>query len=203
MSVSVWLWSVPMSRGGAAGLLLSSVLLLGACSDGEAQAEPSNSPSLSVTATQTPTVTSTEEIVPEPTMPPEAREQTAEGAAAFAQYYLELVEFAYSTGEVATLESLASPDCEFCEVTTQNISTIYDRGGRIEGVDISISSPVATPPDANGSVVTMLYSETASRAVAADGSTINETPAVAEKAIEIYLLTSGDRWLVFGIGNVE
>ncbi|MFP5335298.1 MAG: DUF6318 family protein [Actinomycetes bacterium] len=189
-----------MSRGGAAGLLVVSALVLGACSDGEAQAEPSTSPSLSVTATQTPTVTSTEEIVPEPTMPPEAREQTAEGAAAFVRYWFDLVNYGYATGDTEPLELLSHPDCATCKSIADQINGRYGKGGRFDDGVISVGSAEATVPDERGAaLVTVGYKQEALKELSRTGVVENSgTPE--QGTLAVYVLSDG-AWTVFGIAD--
>lgn len=177
------------------------VLAAGGCSAGATQ-EPSPTTSRSV-VTEQPTATASETVPAPPEMPAEAKEMTAEGAAAFAVYWFEAVEFAYATGETDQLSELATENCEFCKATIAKIADQYASGGRFEGVDISISSPAASSPDERGSVVSMLYSESASQAIGPDGVVEDETNAVEGKAIDFYAALTPTGWRVFGIAGVE
>jgi hypothetical protein len=91
------------------GIVLATALLLGACSSDPAPKEPD--PSRPTTnATTTPTVAV-------PTMPPQASEDSPEGAAA--------------TGDVKELSRLSAPDCGPCSRYADRFRKIYEGGDRI------------------------------------------------------------------------
>jgi hypothetical protein len=71
-----------------------------------------------------------------PVLPEVARTETKEGLEAFTRYWFEQLNYAYQTGDVAGLESVTSPKCEYCSKLTASLTTNYqgDRwlaGGKI------------------------------------------------------------------------
>ena len=132
-----------------AGALLVAVALAG-CDDEEdppkaveSSSEPTPGPT-SATAEPTP-------MGPvEPTLPPEAKPSTKAGAAAFVEYYWEVVSFARRTGEVDSLRSLSVPSCSGCNGGIRSIGRVYSRGGRIIGGSFELleADPGRTPSGA-------------------------------------------------------
>jgi hypothetical protein len=65
-------------------------------------------------------------------MPAEAKGTGAKAAKAFARHYIESINYAARTGDVAHLRSLGDTTCVSCKAIVGNISDIYSRGGRID-----------------------------------------------------------------------
>ncbi|MBD8606106.1 hypothetical protein IFT73_04500 [Aeromicrobium sp. CFBP 8757] len=86
------------------GIVLVTALTLAACSSDPAPREPD--PTRSASAAPTPTASL-------PTMPPQASEDSPEGAAAFVKHYVDVFNYAAATGDVDELRSLA-PKCASC-----------------------------------------------------------------------------------------
>lgn len=64
-------------------------------------------------------------------MPPQAQEDSPEGAAAFVKHYIDVFNYAASTGDVDELSRLSSPDCEPCNKYADRFEQIYSNGDRI------------------------------------------------------------------------
>lgn len=101
------------------GIVLAVLLTLGACSSDPEPKEPKRT-ATSATPTATP-----------PTMPAQAKQDTPEGAAAFVKHYIDVFNYAASTGDVEELSRLSSPDCEPCTKYAKRFKAIYDRGDRV------------------------------------------------------------------------
>lgn len=52
---------------------------------------------------------------PVPEMPPAAKKKTLKGAAAFAEYYFELIEYTAVTNDPAPIAKASSSDCDLCQ----------------------------------------------------------------------------------------
>jgi hypothetical protein len=97
------------------GIVLATALLLGACSSDPAPKEPD--PSRPTTnATTTPTVAV-------PTMPPQASEDSPEGAAAFVKHYVDVFNYAAATGDVKELTAVSS-GCTPCNEYAKDFSAL-------------------------------------------------------------------------------
>jgi len=188
-------------------LAVLGVLALAACTSGEADGgvtAPPSPPATSETLTAEPTSEPTEtgEAVAPPEMPAEAREQTAEGAAVFAEHYFGVVEYAYASGDTAAIEALSEPECTSC---INHISAIEDRsaaGERFAGVDLEILSAVPAPPDERGVVVAMTVREAPSQVLASDGEVVEEREGTGVTALNVYVSRAANEWRVFGVGAV-
>jgi hypothetical protein len=104
------------------GIVLATALVLSACSSEPTPREPD--PSKATTATTTPAVAV-------PTMPPQASEDSPEGAAAFVKHYVDVFNYAAATGDVKELSRLSAPDCEPCSRYADRFRDIYKAGDRI------------------------------------------------------------------------
>jgi hypothetical protein len=62
-------------------------------------------------------------------MPAQAKEDTPEGAAAFVKHYIDVFNYAASTGDVEELSRLSSPDCEGCQSYIKLYRDTYKAGG--------------------------------------------------------------------------
>lgn len=68
-------------------------------------------------------------------MPPQASEDSAEGAAAFVHHYVDVFNYAAATGDVDELTRLSSPDCDGCQRYIDLYRDTYDAGGYFKGGD--------------------------------------------------------------------
>ena len=93
------------------------MLLVGCSSDPEPK-EPGPSAKPTITA---------------PTMPPQAKENTHEGAAAFVDHYVKVLNYAAATGDVEELSRLSSPKCDGCQKYIKLYRETYEAGGYFKG----------------------------------------------------------------------
>lgn len=176
-------------------------LAVGACSSGVA--DESSAATSRPVATAQPTATAGETVPAPPEMPAEAKEMTAEGAAAFAKHYFEVADYAYATGDVAPLKALVVEECSACLAAITDIEDVYSKGGRFQGVDATITSAAAPPPDDQGTIVSVVMSESASSVVRADGSIESETSATRDIGANVFTLRTPQGWKVFEISKAE
>lgn len=193
--------------GGTLLLVLAGIVSLSGCSDGRGEAVPF--PEIDANRTQTPTQRETEADVAVdtsgPPMPQRARDIDADGAEAFARYWFELLEYAYGSGDSASLLAISQSHegCEICSQTIADIETRTERGERFEGVSFRVITSAASPVDERGSVITMLVDETRSQVRAADGRIVHVTPAAPSTALDLFAAVTPDGWRVFGVGAAE
>lgn len=134
-------------RGSTA--LVAVTMLLGGCASGAAEpasttigaGEPSavvSAPSVEVSVE----ADDAEELEP-PEMPALAREQTPEGAVAFAEWWFDTLNYATATGDTSGLADASDAQCETCANFISQIEGAYSRGGHIEGglTSASIDAP--------------------------------------------------------------
>lgn len=98
----------------------SLLVLVAGCTDDPEPKEPKP------TTSATPTATA-------PTMPAQAKENSPEGASAFVAHYIEVLNHASRTGDVAELSRLSDPDCSGCKKYIDLYRDTYAKGGSFSG----------------------------------------------------------------------
>lgn len=189
--------------GATAALSLS--ILLGGCTDGSA-----GTPIPTVSASEAPSAEPSS-AAPEPTTPapsaevekpapPEAmRRDDVAGAEAAAQYFLELYQYAYSSGDVSALEGLSHPECVFCADALADVKSLYESGGHATGGIVEISEVSALPPVEPGAPfrVNVTASEGPSERIERTGE---RTQATGGTSVLIFaLLPTSEGWRVRGV----
>lgn len=108
------------------GLFIAAamVLVLAGCSNDPQPRDPAT--------TATPTSTSTSTATP-PLRPPQADEDSPEGAAAFVSYWVEVSNYAAATGDVDELSRISDPDCSGCQSYIDLYRDTYEAGGYFKG----------------------------------------------------------------------
>ena len=135
--------------------ILSSLIALGlvavvagGCSS-EAAPVPAAKPAKSTPLTTSPATSPTPSRTPTeqpPRMPAAAKGQSKAAAKAFVRYYVDVFNFAESTGRVAPLARLTSEQCRRCLKAISFLRSTYAGGGRIDaGRGWSILQMVSVP----------------------------------------------------------
>jgi hypothetical protein len=83
-----------------------------------------------------------------PTMPPEAKGTSKAAAKAFVRHWIDVLNYAGATGDVAELEQLSLSSCESCSGIVKRIVDTYSDGGRIDGAGWSVLVIEAVPGQA-------------------------------------------------------
>jgi hypothetical protein len=128
------------SRRVLAATITAGALLLPGCTIGEpddditapsfAPVSPEPSQSEAAPSSEEP---STEATVAAPPLPPEATEQTPEGAVAFTEWWFDTLNYATQTGDTDALRAASDPECGTCQSYIEEIESAYEAGGRIDG----------------------------------------------------------------------
>ena len=154
-------------RRGVAGLVAVCVLALGvaACSVRDAKAEASASASASASAAiaraekgiadanasatasrdaaLTPELRAKRDAAlaePAPAKPEQMNDQTREGAAMTAWYFLELYRYAYMTGNTTELAKMSDDRCQFCKSVIDRATKLHQNGGWADKWDQEITN---------------------------------------------------------------
>lgn len=152
-----------MRRWGArAGAAIGAGLLciaLAACDPGEDPTDPVTTTSGGETSTEPETTESSSPAdVPtppevDPPVPPEAMGgDDREGAAAAAEYFVRLLEYAQATGDTRALIAISSPDCNYCANQIDSITALHEDGGWYEADaatldDVRVQYPETDDPN--------------------------------------------------------
>ena len=154
-------------RQGVAGLVAVCALALGmaACSVKDAKAEASASASASASAAiaraekgiadanasatasreaaLTPELRAKRDAAlaePAPEKPEQMNDQTREGAAMTAWYFLELYRYAYMTGNTTELAKMSDDRCQFCKSVIDRATNLHEDGGWTDKWDQEITN---------------------------------------------------------------
>ena len=98
-----------------------------------------------------------------PELPEEAKQNTEEGAEAAARYYLDLIVYAWNTGDTQPLADMSTPTSKFASTYVRNIDDLYTNGWAYETssvVDQVISVEPITPNGTDvpeGSILVTLH----------------------------------------------
>ena len=118
-------------RGSTAGAwqrvvpaLLGVALVAGCTGGGPQTAESTTAPV--VEATPTPTPTPTPVVLPE--RPAAMSEPTTDGAIAAATYFLQLYDYAFSSGDARPLLAMSAESCDFCTYVDAQVESMVSTG---------------------------------------------------------------------------
>ncbi|MDO4259472.1 MAG: DUF6318 family protein [Actinomycetaceae bacterium] len=67
-----------------------------------------------------------------PELPDEAKQETPEGAQAFAKHYVELHIYTWKVGDISPLKGKVTPECSNCANTVKQVDGLYSAGGWID-----------------------------------------------------------------------
>ncbi|WP_019874920.1 DUF6318 family protein [Sporichthya polymorpha] len=110
------------------------------------------------------------------TIPDAATKNTDAGAEAFAKYYFEeVLNKAYSSGNISTLIKYTHPQCIICRATVGDISTAWARG-KSDGGQVTVSSVDASKAQ-NVTNVELKLAKTRYVELDRDGKNVFSTPA--------------------------
>ena len=132
-------------------------------------------------------------VVPMPTV---AAAETPEGAAAFARYWMAVLESALATGDSSQLRALSDPACGGCANLIGAVES-GQPGETIRGANFVVEFAEAPPVGQGETVVTLRYRRTAGELVPPSGQ---PTPIAAEGPIdaEMRLSHMDSTWIVLG-----
>lgn len=103
------------------------------------------SPSVDGSGASEATETPTPEPLPLPDYPADlTAEDTAENAVIAAEYFLDLMNYIQSTGDVAVFEEVSADSCQSCRRFIDNTDEIYAQGGFSVGNYAEMRSPIAS-----------------------------------------------------------
>jgi hypothetical protein len=170
-------------RGTAAAVALAAALV--GCS---AEADPTPLPPL-------PNVSPTQVA---PQLPPEANEETAEGAAAFAGYYLRIVGLAFQEADATRLQELSASGCEGCDALIAAVQTLQQEGQKRLGGDYLVRGVAAPPVEGGDVVVEISYERVAGQVVDEGGRVVASAGPVPPTNAQMRMLWRDGGWQVQG-----
>jgi len=113
----------------AVGARLSALIVVMAVAAGCGGDPPTPPPFTPSTSVSSPTSTAPTE----PVLPEAAKEPTAQGAKAFAEFYWEMANYAQESGDTSGIRALGAPTCRPCKGGAEGVDKVYGDGGVING----------------------------------------------------------------------
>ncbi|MFC6508889.1 DUF6318 family protein [Promicromonospora citrea] len=178
------------------GLALLGPVLMG-CTDSAAEPDDgASSPRVSAETSASPSPSAPAK----PERPEAMNRDDAEGAAAAAEYFIELYPYVMATGDTEEFEAMSHRACGFCSQALEDVSRAQAQDRAYEGGEIAMTLVEQYERDE----VTGIYpldvevTQQASRTTAADGSVVSS----AEESVSEHRVEMGrrnGRWVVVAI----
>lgn len=178
------------------GLALVGPVLMG-CTDSAAEPDDgASSPRVSAETSASPSPSAPAK----PERPEAMNRDDAEGAAAAAEYFIELYPYVMATGDTEEFEAMSHRACGFCSQALEDVSRAQAQDRAYEGGEIAMTLVEQYERDE----VTGIYpldvevTQQASRTTAADGSVVSS----AEESVSEHRVEMGrrnGRWVVVAI----
>ena len=219
-------------RRGVAGLVAVCVLALGvaACSVKDAKAEASASASASASAAiaraekgiadanasatasreaaLTPELRAKRDAAlaePAPEKPEQMNDQTREGAAMTAWYFLELYRYAYMTGNTTELAKMSDDRCQFCKSVIDRATKLHANGGWADKWDQEITNYTYYEKIEGYNYNELDVTANQGKVVSYPGG--GEKPSVTEpkdnQVLDFAIRHDGTRWMIGGVKVLE
>ena len=219
-------------RRGVAGLVAVCVLALGvaACSVRDAKAEASASASASASAAiaraekgiadanasatasreaaLTPELRAKRDAAlaePAPEKPEQMNDQTREGAAMTAWYFLELYRYAYMTGNTTELAKMSDDRCQFCKSVIDRATKLHENGGWTDKWEQEITNYTYYEKIEGYDYNELDVTANQGKVVSHPGG--GEKPSIAEpkdnQVLDFAIRHDGTRWMIGGVRVLE
>ena len=132
-----------------------------------------------------------------PTTPASAAEPDADGARAYVDYYVDVVNYAADSGDTRRLHDEAS-ECGYCQQFAAVYDNIYDNGGSFDGKPYTLSGVKVTEQSSKVRAVATVKSRTgATFQIAEDARRRNPDAQTFTWTFE--LRRTGDSWQIVGM----
>ena len=219
-------------RRGAAGLVAVCALALGvaACSVKDTKTEASASASTSASAAiaraekgiadanasatasreaaLTPELRAKRDAAlaePAPEKPEQMNDQTREGAAMTAWYFLELYRYAYMTGNTTELAKMSDDRCQFCKSVIDRATKLHANGGWADKWDQEITNYTYYEKIEGYNYNELDVTANQGKVVSYPGG--GEKPSVTEpkdnQVLDFAIRHDGTRWMIGGVKVLE
>lgn len=197
----------------------AALLLFGCNSDGEPNSGGTVSPSTTATespapsATPTPTptpaykpadATGPAQNVPIPVLPEVAKTETKEGALAFGRYFFSVLSYAYETGDLKLLESVAPESCSPCQRSSGAIRDWHSEGRWLAGGKLTtptVETTFSKDVEAKYKVAVQVHQEPLSY-FRADGTLARTDPQAADTGNLLVVSFQNNSWMLHEVGSI-
>ena len=139
---------------------------------------------------------------PPPERPEQISENTTEGAATTAAYFIDLYQYAFVTGDTTDFAAMSEQRCVFCNSVISNVKKIHDSGGWADPWEQTFEKVEAYPlnPGYEYHQVDVTISSGESLTYSGDPVTSSVNEAISQERLRIAIRYADGRWTV---GEVE
>lgn len=147
-------------------------------------------------------VSATADGLPVPVMPAAAKANTPDGAAAFARYYIDLVNYGLQKPDPAPLRAASTPTCKTCASFAERATSYVRDQVRADRAPLTIRSADAssTSPEGNPTAIVVTHQENVTL-IARDGRR-SKPSRTDDLSLQVELRHIGQGWLVVEIRTV-
>lgn len=132
-------------------------------------------------------------------VPPEATPESAEGAAAFARYYMAVLTKAFQDADATQLRTLSDGACGGCNNFIGAVEGSAEANERTEGGEFNVVFAESPPVEDGDVIVELRYSRAAARIVTGDGTVRVELPPDPPLDAQMRLVRKDAGWVVMGL----
>ncbi|MGB7449498.1 MAG: DUF6318 family protein [Ornithinimicrobium sp.] len=217
--LSLVLEEYPVRRLSALAVCLAMGGVLAACDDGQRPQEPpqnqdsvgaaDDSKATSVGDDAASKATSAADSAGQtadpgvPEMPPEATEDSEAGAAAFAEYYLDLYNHLGRYPQDGVLNELASNQCDTCRNYEDNVESLSKKDQRLDGPSGIVTKATALASGPDSYVVSVVARTPAYRRLGIDGTEIDRFSQGSDIELSVDVRRLDASFLVEGVFVVQ
>lgn len=207
-------------RLAALGVVASATLVLSGCNTGsDPNSRGTTSPSASETEPATPSATATSspvaaykpadatgpaQNVPVPVLPEVAKTETKEGALAFGSYFFSVLSYAYETGDLNLLGSVAPDSCAPCQRSSEAIRAWHSEGRWLAGGKLTtptVETTFSKDHEAKYKVAVQVHQEPLSY-FRSDGTLARTDPQAADSGNLLIVSFQKDSWILHEVGSI-
>lgn len=131
-----------------------------------------------------------------PPMPAAARENSEEGAEAFARWYVETLNHLYQHPQTGILDKYAGKDCQRCERFAQVVREFSANDERAESAPFKDVGANSLATEGDEYIARVALEQQPTRVVSADGSVGYQFEADDDQGLLFELTFSGDGWII-------
>ena len=131
-----------------------------------------------------------------PPMPPVAKENSEEGAEAFARWYVETLNHLYQHPQTGILDKYAGEDCQRCDRFAQVVREFSANDERAESAPFKDVGANSLATEGDEYIARVALEQQPTRVVSADGSVGHQFEADDDQGLLFELTFSGDGWLI-------
>jgi hypothetical protein len=142
--------------------------------------------------------------VPVPVLPEVAKTETKEGALAFGSYFFSVLSYAYETGDLKLLESVAPESCAPCQRSSEAIRAWHSEGRWLAGGKLTtptVETTFAKDIEAKYKVAVQVHQEPLSY-FRADGTLARTDPQAADTGNLLIVSFQKNSWILHEVGSI-